>query len=194
MRIPFKIDEMQDYYSDVLMGAGHYGVDYPVARAFADSLFEHIRYVQEAGQRLGLADADMIDHDASKFSEHEFPGYAMHFKGGGAPDAFAGAWLHHLHANPHHWQHWLFADGFTPKGSAVEDGAVEMPARYALEMVADWIGASKAYTGSEDMAGWLWENMPRIRVHSATAAYLRDLLNALGYPDVVYMRKFAGEK
>ena len=88
----------------------------------------------------------------------------------------------------------LFADGFTPKGSQVEAGAVEMPQRYALEMVADWMGASYAYTNSWDMADWLTKNMPRIRVHSKTAAYLRGVLDTLGYADIVYMQKFDREQ
>lgn len=194
MKVPTKMDEMQDYYSDVLLGAGYYDVDYQVARAFAESLFDHIRFVQEAALKLGLPESQIIDHDASKFTAHEFPGYAMHFKGGGAPDAFASAWLHHLHANPHHWQHYIFPDGFTPKGSQVENGCLEMPYHFAREMIADWMGASMAYTGSWDMMDWLHKNMPKIRVHSKTAEFLREELDALSYADVVYMQRFAHEE
>ena len=50
-----------------------------------------------------------------------------------------------------------------------------------------------AYTGSIDMMDWLWKNMPRIKLHSKTAADLRDLLNSLGYADVVYAQRFAHE-
>lgn len=170
-----------------------YGIDESVALAFMASLKDHIRFVQEAGRKLGVPEDQLQIHDNSKFSLAEFPGYARHFKGGGAPDAFALAWLHHIHHNPHHWQYWLFADGFTPRGSEVENGAVEMPIRYALEMIADWMGASMAYTGSFDMMDWLHKNMPKIRVHSKTAAYLRQELDMLGYADVVYLQKFAGE-
>lgn len=170
-----------------------YGVDEAVAEAYALSLREHIAYVQEAGRMIGVPEGQLDVHDQSKWSAAEFPGYALHFKGGGAPDAFARAWLHHIHNNPHHWQHWIFADGFTPKGSTVESGAVEMPRMYAEEMVADWMGASRAYTGSWDMAGWLSEHIPKIRVHSKTAMVLREILDAIGYADIVYMKKFAGE-
>ena len=149
--------------------------------AYMDSLIAHISYVREAGLRLRVPDLLLQGHDQSKFSGREFYGYAMHFQGGGAPAAFARAWLHHIHHNPHHWQHWLFADGFTPKGSDVENGAVPMPGMYALEMVADWLGAGRTYTGSWDMTEWLEVNVPRIRVHSATAVYLARILNDLGY-------------
>lgn len=170
-----------------------YGVETSVAQAFTESLREHLSYVREAGARLRVSQAQLDIHDDSKWTIHEFPGYARHFKGGGAPDEFAAAWLHHIHFNPHHWQHWLFADGFTPKGSNVENGVVQMPANYAVEMVADWMGAGRAYTGSWDMSDWLSEHIPKIKVHSRTAALLREILDAQGYADIVYTHKFASE-
>lgn len=170
-----------------------YGVDKAVAEAFAESLREHIAYVQEAGRMIGVPEQQLEIHDQSKWTEAEFPGYARHFKGGGAPDEFAAAWLHHIHYNPHHWQHWIFPDGFTPKGSKVENGVVRMPPLYALEMVADWMGASRAYTGSWDMTDWLDKNIPKIRVHSETMPLLRGILDSLGYADIVHTRLFAGE-
>lgn len=162
--------------------------------AYLESLVLHIRSVQEAGRKLGVDEQQLRFHDQSKFSDAEFPAYAEHFHGGKPnPDRFAAAWLHHIHANPHHWNHWLFADGFSPKGSNVEAGAVEMPRRYALEMVADWMGSSMAYTGSWDMTKWLTENMGRIRLHSRTAAFVRDILRGLGYPEDVVARPWAQE-
>lgn len=158
-----------------------------------ETLQKHIAYVQEAGAKIGVPMYQLAVHDASKFTDEEFPSYAKHFHGGGDPDGFARAWLHHMNFNPHHWQHWIFPDGFTPKGSSVENGVVEMPQRYALEMVADWMGASMAYTGSWDMTKWLWENMPRIRVHSNTADYLRGVLDMHGYADTAYAQRFAHE-
>lgn len=175
------------------MAIGCYRIGAEVIEAYLDSLVAHIRYVQEAGEKLGVSPQQLRAHDQSKFSESEFPHYAKHFHGGGAPDLFAHAWLHHMNYNPHHWQHWIFPDNFTPKGSEVEAGVVEMPTHYALEMVADWMGASRAYTGSWDMAKWLREHMPRIRVHSRTAEHLRFILDNLGYADIVYTHKWAQE-
>lgn len=172
----------------------HYGIDKSIAEAYAESLRQHIAYVQEAGRIIGVFETQLEIHDRSKWSEAEFPGYALHFKGGGAPDKFASAWLNHIHENKHHWQHWLFPDGYTPKGSRVENGAVLMPLNYVQEMIADWMGAGRTYTGSWDMKDWLWENIPKIRVHSETAEALRGLLDIQGYADVVYMKKFAGEE
>ncbi len=190
---------IEDKWSGVKTSLGihydFYGITPEIAGAFLDSLIAHITYVREAGFKLGVPDDQLRYHDLSKFSLEEFPFYARNFFGDKAdPDGFACAWLHHIHANKHHWQHWIFPDGFTPKGSTVENGVIEMPSRYAKEMIADWMGASKAYTGSFDMMDWLHKNMPSIRVHSKTAAYLRQELDMLGYADVVHLQRFAGEE
>lgn len=160
-------------------------------REYIASLQQHIAYVREAGKKIGVLDYLLDIHDNSKWSPQEFDGYAKHFKGGGAPDEFAKAWLHHIHWNPHHWQHWIFPDNYTPKGSlTVENGVVEMPEPFAVEMIADWMGAGRTYTGSWDMTDWLIENIPRIIVHSHTAAFLKDRLIDLGYKGPVMERDF----
>lgn len=164
-----------------------------IAKAYEESLKEHIAYVKEAGRRIGVPPEQLDFHDESKWKEPEFSGYALHFKGGGAPNEFATAWIHHIHHNPHHWQHWIFPDGYTPEGSNVENGIVRMPEKYALEMIADWMGASKAYTRSWDISEWLKANIPRVSVHSETAKYLREQLDLLGYANVVYMVNFKSE-
>lgn len=159
-----------------------YGITEEIAAAYLDSLNRHIAAVREAGLKLDVPLEQLNIHDQSKFSLDEFPFYARNFFGDkGDPDGWAKAWLHHIHAGPHHWNHWLFADGFTPKGSTVEGGAVPMPHKYIREMVADWMGAGFAYTGSWDMTKWLTENLPRIRLHSQTAREVGKILTLLGY-------------
>ena len=153
-----------------------FGIEKEVADTFVKSLELHITYVQEACRKLKVPEEQTIIHDNSKWSAAEFPGYAEHFSGGGAPDLFSEAWLHHVHHNPHHWQHWIFPDRYTPKGSKVIDGCIKMPERYALEMVADWMGASKAYTGSWDMTEWLEKNIPRIDLHPKTGWFVGSVL------------------
>ena len=67
---------------------------------------------------------------------------------------------------------------------------MEMPQHFALEMIADWMGASYVYTGSWDMTDWLWKNIPKIILHSNTAEYVRQTLDMLGYADVVNGAEF----
>ncbi len=49
--------------------------------------------------------------------------------------AFNAAWLHHIHANPHHWQHWILHQDDGRTIVLVPDNAT------VNEMIADWIGA-----------------------------------------------------
>lgn len=169
------------------------GIPADVLGRYLDSLMVHIGAVQEAAIKLGVPLEQYAVHDLSKFSKEEFGGYAMHFQGGGAPDAFASAWLHHIHFNPHHWNYWIFPDGYTPHGSKVEAGVVFMPDKYTLEMVADWMGASYAYTRSWDMSDWLKKNMRKIILHSDTAFYVRIILTDLGYGKIVLAERFKHE-
>lgn len=159
-------------------------------REFSESLDKHIKYVQIAGGMIGVPTHLLGTHDESKRGLTEFSIYARHFFGGGDPENFPAAWLHHIHNNPHHWQHWVFPDGWHMDGSAMDGACVEMPHDYTLEMVADWMGASMAYTGSWDMTDWLSKNIPRISIHSKTAELIRETLGYLEYTDAVLVKLF----
>jgi hypothetical protein len=160
------------------VGLAH-GVTQEMLDRHMESVNRHIAYVQEACRLLGgLPEYQIRAHDVSKYTLAEFPHYTRQFQGPkNDPDGFAYAWMHHIHHNPHHWQHWIFPDGHTPKGSNVEAGVMQMPSNYVVEMVADWMGASKAYTGTWDMSDWLRENLPKIKIHSQTAALLENILS-----------------
>lgn len=168
---------------------------------FFEALHLHKLHVLRAGLIVGgIPDERLFNHDASKFTEAEFPHYARHFHGDkGDPAGFARAWLHHIHCNDHHWNHWLFSDGYSPYDSGIEPaGAVPMPEICVREMVADWMGASMAYQGSWDMTDWLNENLnlgdwatSKIKIHSETENILFDVLYSIGYRDVDNSPKLA---
>jgi hypothetical protein len=163
------------------------------ADAFEKSLRLHIACVQEAGRHplLDLPEQLLAMHDESKWSHQEYAAYARWFFGDKQnADEFAFAWLHHIHNNPHHWQYWIFSDGWQLKGSKIVNGCMPMDSMYAREMIADWMGASKAYTGSFDMTDWLSKNVSRIRLHPETADYVREILDHMGYADVVNVASF----
>lgn len=165
-------------------------------KQYAEALRRHIEAVQTfATDHMQMPWEHVATHDASKWSPAEFEPYARHFYGPkDRPAEMAAAWLHHIHHNPHHWNHWIFSGGWTPAGSGAENGVLPMPKRYAEEMVADWHGASYAYTGSWDIRKWLTENMPRITLHSETAALVRNILTSLECEDVVYNQRWAHEE
>ncbi len=158
---------------------------------FFESLHLHKKYVMEAGLIVGgIPYWRLFDHDASKFTSEEYPYYARQFHGDkGDPAGFARAWLHHIHFNDHHWDNWLFADGYSPPGSGIEaNGTLPMPEICIREMVADWMGAEMAYNHSWDMSKWLNGNIDfsdlansKIKIHTETADILRGILHDIGY-------------
>lgn len=142
---------------------------------YMDSLQKHIAAVEEAGKQLGVRPIQLAHHDDSKYSEQELPFYARQFFGDkGDPEGWKRAWLHHIHENPHHWQHWIIPD---------TQEVLRMPDEYALEMIADWMGSSYTYTRSWDMTAWLDKNHGKITLHRETSHYVSTILSTLlGYP------------
>lgn len=161
-------------------------VSVETASNYWKKLQAHIAHVQQAGKLLGVTSERIEAHDRSKYSAQEYWAYAQYNHGPNPdPTWFADGWLHHLHHNDHHWQYWIFPDNFKPKGVDSAEGSVMiMPEEAALEMVADWMGASMAYTNSWDMTKWLKEHLPKIRLHSFTAVYVKGVLTQLGYGDL----------
>ena len=86
-------------------------------------------------------------HDMSKFGFTEFVASARHFQGDKSPieaekakKGYSKAWLHHKGHNKHHWEYWT---DFDKDGNVT---TVEIPIKYVIEMVCDWIGAGKVYS------------------------------------------------
>lgn len=149
-------------------------------------VIRHKWFVYRAGRSLRLVTADgvtrvpvpvwqLLVHDWSKFLPCEFGPYARYFYGPKTDDrdkallAFNAAWLHHQHCAPHHWQHWVLRkdDGGTL--------ALNMPYRYVLEMVADWMGAGRALS-KPDTVAWYRANKHKMVLHPATERMVEWLL------------------
>lgn len=91
-----------------------------------------------------------VIHDLSKFSVTEFVPSARFFQGDKSPIeaekaeiGYSVAWLHHKGRNKHHWEWWT---DFDQNGSII---ANKIPVKYVIEMVCDWIGAGKVYSGEK---------------------------------------------
>lgn len=145
----------------------------------------HKWYVFVAGRMLGVPLWQLLIHDLSKFSAAEWGPYVRRFAGGrgGVMDKSADsaewhmAWRHHWTRNAHHWEYWL------PEPIALNQAEAQplpMPERYAREMVADWCGAGKAYTGAWDVASWYEQNAGRIILHPDTRALVEILVQDVG--------------
>ena len=90
---------------------------------------------------------------------------------------FDAAWLHHIHKNPHHHQHWVLRQ---------DDGDVkclEMPAHFAREMVSDWIGAGVAQgkTDKTSVLVWYEKNKESIKLHNQTRELVESLIKVYVY-------------
>ena len=95
-----------------------------------------------------------ITHDLSKFSPTEFIESIKYYQGDRSPleackeqKGYSDAWLHHKGRNKHHYQYWTddFDDYYSDKGITL----IEMPFKYALEMLCDYLGAARAYLGKD---------------------------------------------
>ena len=86
-------------------------------------------------------------HDLSKYSPAEFWESVKYYSGTRSPidackeeNGVSMAWMHHKGRNPHHYEYWMdnFDKGGEPK---------EMPWRYKVEMICDYLAAARAYMG-----------------------------------------------
>ena len=147
---------------------------------YARLTVKHKWFVFLAGLKMCVPIHRLIVHDLSKFGRSELLAYGRQFFGDkGDPDGFARAWLHHQNVNPHHWEYWISRSGHNrgkQAGKHHKPFVLPMPDTYVREMIADWMGASRAYTGSWEMTDWLVENLPRMWLHQYTRARLQDLL------------------
>lgn len=148
---------------------------------YTSRLLFHIQCVQEAALYIvGTVPLEQVArHDLSKWDEAQFPHYARKFVGDGGSDGWIGAWRDHLFREWHHWQAWMIPN--SPWSST----PIYMPRNWSDEMVADWLGAGKSYTGSWDMTEWLKGNIGRITLHPKTIERVNDVLINLGYIEVV---------
>jgi len=139
-------------------------------------------------------------HDQSKFSCAEFGPYVNwfyddqghKFNGGYASEfiihekfkrAFDYAWNNHIHHNPHHWQYWL-----------LDGKPLLIPECYIREMVADWVGCSKAKTGKNDVSVW-YSKQETLVLHPQTRKRVEELLVFYGFiPIPALLYKDAREK
>lgn len=144
---------------------------------------KHKWFVLVAGLKTKTPILQLLLHDWSKFTLSELPHYARQFYGtADDPDGWLRCWIHHQNYNPHHWEYWFTrsaVSGFNKNAPA------PMPEKYVREMVADWLGASRAYSGAwpESLQKWEWyqKNFFAIysNVHADTRKKLLDILSEI---------------
>lgn len=126
----------------------------------------------------------LITHDLSKFYPSEFPHYARRFVGGQVDeDGYLGCWIRHQNRNPHHWEFWVSR----PKSSWLNLPEINwqpapMPMWAVREMLADWMGASRTYSGFwPDPHNWEWldNNYSEMILHYTTKKRINTVVDEL---------------
>lgn len=154
-------------------------------------VLRHKWFVFKAGIKLGVPLWQLIIHDWSKFLPSEWMPYVRKFYGGKYPDRvpsdfepyaltqgrvdyqFNVAWNHHQKRNPHHWQYWILRED---DGNTI---ALPIPTNYALEMLADWVGAGIAITGRNEVREWYAKNKGKIVLEISTRKFIEEKLKGM---------------
>ena len=119
----------------------------------------------------------IMHHDVSKWTSEEYDAYDAYFYGPSktaeVQDAFNLAWLHHIHQNPHHWQHWVLVND--------DDGThgLEMPEGYVIEMICDWWSFSHKSGELEEIFEWYRDHKSNMILHKNTKALVEDILDKI---------------
>lgn len=150
---------------------------------------KHKWFVLLAGLRVKCPLIRLLLHDWSKFLPSEMPHYQRQFYGpADDPAGFAQCWVHHHNRNEHHWEYWIPRTGHNRADPPMKvNEPIPMPLPVLREMIADWLGASRAYTGIwpwENNWEWPWfhEHWHEIRLHPDTRIQAEAILRFVGMP------------
>lgn len=120
---------------------------------------------------------NILEHDASKYSDEEFEPYRAHFypvdedEKNSSKEAFEEAWKHHYSVNPHHWNYWMTNAEGNP------GNVLEMDKIYLIEMICDWMAMALVKGGTAK--SYYEENRWKISLHNNTREDLEYLLDCL---------------
>lgn len=125
-----------------------------------------------------------LTHDLSKYSPVEFFESVKYFSGKRSPiddckldKGYSMAWQHHKGRNPHHYEYWVdnFDNGGTP---------LQMPFKYALELVCDYLAAGQAYNKKNfsylgEYEWWLEKKNKELLMHPQTIHFVDEMLKTM---------------
>ncbi len=118
-------------------------------------------------------------HDSSKNNKEEYDAYTLYFYGGNRSyevvENFQKAWLHHLHNNPHHWQHWVLINDDKGEGQK----ALDIPNEYILEMICDWWSFSWKTDKLEEIFDWYKQREEHIIFSEKTKNTVKNILELM---------------
>lgn len=172
-------------------------------------LTEHIRNVRAAFfwihsnlpeiiENYSEARAYIIDHDRSKYEAEEYDAYDKYFYGGSRSYAvvrnFNLAWLHHIHTNPHHWQHWVLINDDSDIGIQ----ALDIPNSFIIEMICDWWSFSWTKGNLFEIFEWYDSHKNYMMLSEKTRrfveSYLEKIKSKLNEDDTLQHHGIKGQK
>lgn len=123
-----------------------------------------------------MLDRIINTHDASKYTDEEYMPYANYFYGkktNEVKESFDYAWLHHIHANPHHWQHWVLVND--------DDGtkALDMPYEQIVAMICDHWAFSWNKGNLYEIFKWYDDHKKRIIFSDYTKKIYESILDKI---------------
>ena len=128
-------------------------------------------------EEIDKAERKVLKHDHSKMSDEEWDAYDAYFYGTNRSwdvvEEFERAWLHHIHENKHHWQHWVLI----PDGGDRELRAIEIPDCYIIEMICDWASFGVSHGNLSEVVNWYIEHKDGIIMHEASRSKLEGILD-----------------
>lgn len=143
-------------------------------------------YIHEISY-YGELDDIIEQHDKSKYNRIpdvdnyydlacEWDAYNEYFYGEKTPEvesAFNKAWLAHIHANPHHWQHWLLQHD--------DEGleALEIPYVFIIEMICDWWSFSWKTEKLDEIFDWYNKHKAGIIFNDKTKKIVESILDKI---------------
>ena len=115
-------------------------------------------------------------HDQSKYDKEEYNAYDKYFYGNRSYEVvedFKLAWLHHIHQNPHHWQHWVLLND--------DEGeeCLEIPLCYIIEMICDWWSFSWKTGNLMEIFNYYDQHKDKIKMNEFSRNQLEDILNKM---------------
>ena len=133
--------------------------------------------------KIGRITACMIrNHDETKYESDEYIAYDEYFYGTEpvkepviVKRRFDYAWLHHIHNNPHHWQHWVLINDDAELGAV----ALEMPIEYVIEMVCDWWSFGWKNNNLYEIFDWYEKNKDHMILHENTRKEVEYILKEM---------------
>lgn len=117
-------------------------------------------------------------HDFSKSDPYEYHAYDEYFYGNKSYETvknFEKAWLHHVHMNPHHWQHWILHNDDPEEGMKL----IEMPTEYIIEMICDWWSFSWKTGNLYEIFNWYNEHREYMLINPKSVEKIENILSLI---------------